>query len=175
MKKVILQKRIQESGEREKLTIEPSDKIAKTENDETTKNDMKTNADESDGRPLIIDETRNNDFKEEFPMDLSAEGEKMQGDRGQKTMFTELPDRFVVKEVRQVVPCKGNIRKRLCASKEGFTRVQFCEKRSKVCGKEYEQYTQAVKEMDRDFFEEEREFDYINKISYHPIILLVLD
>ena len=76
-------------------------------------------------------------------------------------MLTGVPENLITKEVRQVVPCMKNPRKRFFGKKVGFTRAQLHEKRSGSYKKEHEAFLKAMREVDRDLDEEERDFNYI--------------
>ena len=169
MKKVILTKRLHEGGEKEKPTVSENTKKVKSEetgnndndNNPTIDNDTTMDTGEPEAGNLVIDDDVETVEDDEYPLDLSKGAEERQEGRGNITMFTGVPESFITKEVKQVVPCKHNSRKRFYGKKEGFTRAQLHEKRSGTYRREYEQFTKAMKEVDRDCDEEKRDFDYI--------------
>ena len=80
-------------------------------------------------------------------------------------MFSGLPDQFEVKTIKQEVPCKNDPRNRFVSKNEGVSRVQLRVKRSKICSREYDAFTRAMKETKRNSDKEKEEFERIRKVN----------
>ena len=170
MKKVILKRRFDEGGEEEKMSLADNREKETTLATSDTKDKVEDNANqdsvEMEECILVIDENTN-DLKTETSkpegaaMDLTTGGEKSKETKKAKTMFSGVPAHFLTRVVRQVVPCKQDMAKRFTSKKVGFTRAQLHAKKSGACTKEFDQFTRAMRVMERVKGEDERDFAYI--------------
>ena len=164
MKKIILERRENEKGEKQKPSSE-SNCVQDMDvqgpsgiGGATTKPD---NANANKNEETKVDNKEQAEG-EVFALDLSVKGEKSKAKgRNNETMFSNIPGEFYVKKISQVVPCKTNMKKRFVSLNEGFSRVQLKQKRSETCSGEYDAYVKAVKEMNRNFDAENDEFQGI--------------
>ena len=166
MKKVILKKRFPDRSEGDNQQVDRDQKREKFEikhetiTDNNDADDIAMDMNEEDEEPLnlVIDESREPESSPDFGGKVDKKGKAARI----ATMFTGVPQNFITRKVKQVVPCKENDRRRYVGKKVGFSRAQLHEKRAGTYKKEHGEYIKALVKVDRDLNEEGRDFDYIS-------------